>query len=166
MPATKKAAQGQKAPTRPKPDKPAAPASPPPPPKKEKEGNPTAATQHQEEIVRLVYAPKLLDIITSKPDITKAELVRVYNENHGTTVSETSVNEWLKVLGWKYERVPQWTGLPNTATAGAAPLKLDADTAPDNPAFGGPATAKPAPPAEVEVDADGFPVNRTGLGNA
>lgn len=111
----------------------------------------SAATIAEAEIVGKVWGPKMLVIITAKdtdggdrPNLS--QLVDRFNKEFKTTVSSTTVTKWLKILGWKYERVPIWKGLPvDVEAVDPTDLNLDPDTASDGGKFpdgSGPALAR------------------------
>ena len=74
----------------------------------------SAATAHEQEFAQTIMAPKFWELLVDHNfDLTYTTLTTVYNTAHGTRLSATSIKKYLDLLGWKYRRTPQWTGLPN-----------------------------------------------------
>jgi hypothetical protein len=80
---------------------------------KEKATRQSAATAHEQEFAETIMAPKFWVLLTDHDfDLTYTTLTTVYNNAYGTRLSTSTVKKYLDLLGWKYERKPTWTGLP------------------------------------------------------
>ncbi len=74
---------------------------------------------HEEEFARVILAPKLLELlVANKGQLTMTALCSKYNTKHGAALSPGSLKKYCDLMGWKYERVPMWTGIePPTGMA-------------------------------------------------
>lgn len=118
----------------------------------------SAASAHEKEFAEKIIGPKILAIIEAKNrQIGLLALTEAYNKAHGSTFSTTTLKKYLDILGWKYERVPTWTGLPPTAEESDSPapaeppVELTDETKPDNPRFGQPTGGQPVTTPEQSV---------------
>ena len=92
----------------------------------------SAATAHELEFAKLVMAPKFLDLLENYNfDLSYTTMTTAYNAAYDTRLSASTIKKYLDVLGWKYERKPQWTGLPRTT---AVPIPDETNTDTVNPA--------------------------------
>ena len=123
---------------------------------------------HEEEFARVILAPKLIKILVEhKGHLTMTALAKKYNKKYGAGLSSASLKKFCNLMGWKYERVPMWTGIEPPTDA--APVDLGAHardvlTAQDTPdaeesnpvgVVGGPLPGQKDAPSAFEKDVIG-----------
>lgn len=104
---------------------------------------------HEQEFVEKVIQPKLLQLFDEFENgpagcpPSMSELTAAYSERFAE-VSETTMRRWVEALGWSYERIYAWSGLPETTDA-------EPVAQPTNPNFGEqpPLQGKPVSDAEL-----------------
>ena len=102
-------------------------------------GRVSAFRSHETEFAEAVMAPKLYQLLYNADfSLNYRELASCYEAAFGIALSVSQIKRYLDLLGWKYERVPTWTGLPEaieTSQVGPAepaePVMRPADVSED-----------------------------------
>lgn len=64
-----------------------------------KEKLPSAHVKFSDEIIKMVYGPKLEKILdATNPPTNVSQLAKLFQETHGVGTSPSTISEWLEVL--------------------------------------------------------------------
>ena len=76
-----------------------------------KEKLPSAHVKFSDEIIEMVYGPKLEKILNSdNPPTNVSRLAKQFQEAHGVGTSASTISEWLEVLGIAPKTRVEWGG--------------------------------------------------------